>query len=269
MISKDFRLDFEALLSQIIDGRGFLHYGYWPAGTADEISFSRLAEAQQAYFDVLVDAIPEGTKTILDVGSGTGSNALGLLQKNYSVECVCPSTKLNQIATRKLPEGTRIFESTFEEMENDNVYDVLLFSESFHYLDLERAMPRIDALAKKHVLIFDYFPRKDSSTCRAVSHRQFIRLLSVYVPGKFAFESDRDVTPFIIPTFKVLDEIKNEHVGPFVSRSVAEFRASHRLLSLLASYPIRKLTARFTKVSSRFETFPESFEYRLIVLTRT
>lgn len=269
MISKDFRLDLEALFSQILDGQGFLHYGYWPDGTADEISLRRLSRAQQAYFDQLAGAIPEGTRSILDVGSGTGSNALHLLQRNYSVDCVCPSSRLNEIARRKLPEGTRIFETTFEDLETDDAYDLLLFSESFHYLDAVKALPRIAARARKHVLIFDYFSRTDSATGRRLSHRQFVRLLSESIPGAFRFVTDRDVTEFITPTFKVLDTIKNDHVRPFLMRSVAEFRKEHRAWSFLLSYPLRRLLGRFARTSNRYSTFAEEFEYRLIVLART
>lgn len=269
MISKNFRLDLEALLSQILDGGGFLHYGYWPDGTADEVSLRSLGEAQQAYFDQLASAIPEGTTSILDVGSGTGGNALKLLQKHYSVDCVCPSPRLNEIARRKLPQSTRIFECAFEELATDNVYDLLLFSESFHYLDAGMALRQIAARARKHVLIFDYFPRKDSATARAVSHRQFTRLLSDSSSSSFRFVTDRDVTEFILPTFKVLDAIRNDHVKPFVIRSVAEYRKEHRVYSFLLSYPLRRLLAGFERSSNRYTTFPEAFEYRLIVLTRS
>ena len=269
MLSKEFRLDLEALLSQIVDGRGFLHYGYWNDGRADEISLRSLGAAQQAYFDQLLSAIPGGTRSILDVGSGTGSNALRLLQNNYSVDCVCPSPRLNEIARRKLPRGTRIFECAFEELATDKVYDLLLFSESFHYLDAARALRRIAVHAKKHVLIFDYFPRQDSATGRAVSRSQFLRLATDSLSGTFEIAGDRDVTGFIIPTFRVLDEIKNEYVRPFVIRSVAEFRKEHGVYSRLLSYPLRRLLASFEKSSNRYRTFPETYEYRLMVLART
>jgi len=268
MLSKDFRLDLEALFSQALEGKGYLHYGYWPDRTADELTLHRLALAQQAYFDQLAGAIPEGTRSILDVGSGTGSNALRLLQMHYSVDCVCPSPRLNEIARRQLPPGTRIFENTFEELATDNQYDLLLFSESFHYLDAAKALPRIAARARKHVLIFDYFSRTDSAIARRLSHRQFVRLLSEAVPGAFRILTDRDVTDFIIPTFKVLDAIKNDHVRPFIARSVAEFRKEHRVWSFLLSYPLRRALARYTRTSNRYATFPEEFEYRLIVLAR-
>lgn len=268
MLSKDFRLDLEALFSQALEGKGYLHYGYWPERTADELTLHRLAVAQQAYFDQLAGAIPEGTRTLLDVGSGTGSNALRLLRLNYSVDCVCPSPRLNEIARRKLPPGTQIFESTFEELATDNPYDLLLFSESFHYLDAAKALPGIAARARRHVLIFDYFARTDSATARRLSHRQFVRLLSEVVPGAFRFVSDRDVTDFITPTFKVLDAIKNDHVRPFIARSIAEFRKDHPVWSFLLAYPLRRALARYTRTSNRYATFPAEFEYRLIVLAR-
>ena len=123
---KELKLDIDALLSQIIDGKGFLHYGYWPDRTADEISLTRLARAQQAYFDELAGSIPDGTNSVLDVGSGTGSNALRLLQKGYDVELVCPSVKLNEIARQKLPAGSVIHECLFEDLATDRLYDLLL-----------------------------------------------------------------------------------------------------------------------------------------------
>ena len=264
---KELRLDIDALLSQILDGKGFLHYGYWPDRTADEISLIRLARAQQAYFDELAGAIPEGTTSILDVGSGTGSNALRLLQKGYSVECLCPSAKLNEIARQKLPQGTVIHECLFEDFSTDAVYDVLLFAESFHYLDAPRALAQAAARARKHIVIFDYFPRVDGGIRQGISHREFTRLVSKF--AAFRIVSDRDVTACIAPTFEVLDRVANDHVRPFLGKAIAEFRMEHRVWSFFLSYPLRKLARRLTKSSRKHETFPQKFEYRLIVLARS
>jgi SAM-dependent methyltransferase len=263
---KKLRLDVDALLSQILDGKGFLHYGYWPDRTADEISLTRLARAQQAYFDELAGAIPDGTESVLDVGSGTGSNALRLLQKGYAVELLCPSAKLNEIARQKLPAGTVIHECLFEDFATDRVYDMLLFAESFHYLDAARALPQMAARARKSVVIFDYFPRQEGGARQGVSHRQFTEMLSA--AGTFRIVSDRDVTGCIAPTFEVLDRIANDHVRPFVAQAIAEFKAEYRVWSFLLGYPIRKLSAGVAKSSNKHETFPEKFEYRMIVLAR-
>jgi SAM-dependent methyltransferase len=263
---KELKLAIDALLSQVIDGKGFLHYGYWPDRTADEISLSRLARAQQAYFDELAGAIPDGTKSVLDVGSGTGSNAVRLIQKGYGVECVCPSAKLNEIAKQKLPAGTVIHECLFEDLATDKVYDLLLFAESFHYLDAARALPQVAARARKSVVIFDYFPRQEGGARQGISHRQFTQMLSEV--GVFRIVSDRDVTGCITPTFEVLDRIANNHVRPFVAQAIAEFKADHQVWSFFLNYPIRKLARRLAKASNKHATFPQKFEYRLIVLAR-
>ena len=268
MVLKEFRLDLEAVLSQILYGQGYLHYGYWKDGKADEVSLCSLGKAQQAYFDQLAATIPEGTKSVLDVGSGTGSNAFSLLQESYSVDCVCPSPRLNAIAKKKLPQDTQIFECKFEELKTDKIYDLLLFSESFHYLDAKKAFHQIDIYAEKHVLIFDYFPRKDSDTDKKISYRQFTRLMSDSFPGKFKILSDQDMTSFITPTFKVLDEIKNNYAGPFVISSVADFKKQHPVYSFLLSYPLSRLLARFEKPSNHYKKFSEAYEYRLILLAK-
>ena len=263
---KELKLDIDALLSQIIDGKGFLHYGYWPDRTADEISLTRLARAQQAYFDELAGSIPDGTKSVLDVGSGTGSNALRLLQKGYDVELVCPSPKLNEIARPKLPAGTVIHECLFEDLATDQLYDLLLFAESFHYLDATRALAQVAKRARKHVLILDYFPRQEGGARQGVSHRQLAQMLAD--AGEFRIVSDRDVTGNITPTFEVLDRIANDHVRPFVAQAIAEFKTEHPVWSFFLAFPIRKLGARLAKSSNKRETFPQKFEYRLIVLAR-
>jgi hypothetical protein len=87
--------------------------------------------------------------------------------------------------------------------------------------------------------------------------------------GEFRIVSDRDVTGNIAPTFEVLDRIANDHVRPFVAQAIAEFKAEHPAWSFFLGYPIRKLTSRLAKSSNKHQTFPQKFEYRLIVLARS
>lgn len=265
-ISKELRLDAEALFSQAVYGHGFLHYGYWPEGSTQDVSLQALGQAQQAYFDKLVETLPAGTQSILDVGSGTGSNALGLTRRGFRVDCVCPSAKLNEMARRKLPSDSRIFECRFEDCDAAGPYDLVMFCESFHYIDAERALAQAARLASGHLLVFDYFPRFEGDGRAKVSHRRFMQL--VQAQRAFTPVSDIDVTANIVPTFEVLDTIKNEQVRPFAARLAQDLRRQHPLLSALLTWPLRKAMSRMQRPSNRRETFPASFEYRLLLLAR-
>ncbi|MFN3938733.1 MAG: hypothetical protein ACK4KW_14290 [Gemmobacter sp.] len=48
MSRKTLQLDAEALLSEMIFGHGYLHYGYWPNGSPDDLSAMALGQAQEA-----------------------------------------------------------------------------------------------------------------------------------------------------------------------------------------------------------------------------
>lgn len=265
---KDLRLDAVALFSQVVYGHGFLHYGFWPEGKPQDISLENLGKAQQRYFEKLFETLPSGISSILDVGSGTGSNAAELLKKGFTVDCVCPSSKLNELARKKLPESTQIFEGKFEEFSTDKSYDTLIFCESFHYIDNDRALSLASQYAEKYVIIFDYFRREDGKDKDRISHKQFRSLLSEKHSSVFDVVKDDDVTDYITPTFMVLDEINNTYVKPFISQFISDFRTEHPFYSFIFSRPLKKLGKNAQKASNRYQKFSGQHEYRLILLKK-
>jgi cyclopropane fatty-acyl-phospholipid synthase-like methyltransferase len=74
----------------------YLHYGFFDDELPADIA--NLAKAQQNYADFLMSHIPTGTKTILDVGCGSGKFASELIKKGYTVDCVSPGTILTNHA---------------------------------------------------------------------------------------------------------------------------------------------------------------------------
>lgn len=270
---KNAKLDFEALMSEVIFGHGFLHYGYWPDGAPEVPSAEALGRAQQAYFDRLLAAIPEGTETVLDVGSGTGSNARALTKAGFKLECLCPSEQLNEMARRKLPETVKVHTLRFEEFESEKRFDICLFAESFHYIELEPALRQTARYAKNGAVIFDYFRRPGSVDSAAEgeegtrgTHAEF--LAEVARQGVFRVAEDADMTQAIMPTFEVLDHLKNVHIAPFVARMRGDFRKANPVRGFLAELLLRKPLNRFQKPSRRAESFADKFEYRLIRLER-
>lgn len=266
---KDTKLDFEALMSEVIFGHGFLHYGYWPEGRPEVPSAEALGRAQQAYFERLVSEIPAGTETILDVGSGTGSNARALTALGYALECLCPSEQLNEMARRKLPESVSVHTLRFEEFRSDRRFDICLFAESFHYIELAPALRQTDRYARNGAVIFDYFRRPGRGSGgdgTRGTHADF--LAEVARQGAFRVDLDEDVTEAILPTFFVLDHLKNVHIAPFLTRARADFRAANPLKSMLAERLLGKALDKLERPSRREATFADTYEYRLIRLLR-
>lgn len=262
---KELRLDIEALLSQVIHGHGFLHYGYWPDGRADDVSLARLSQAQQAYFERMLAAIPADVGSILDVGSGTGSNARGLLDKGYHVDCVCPSARLNLIAARKLGARATIFECGFEELATERRYDLVLCCESFHYIRAGEGLRQAAKYGEKYLLIFDYFRTRDNGSEDRITHARFNAMVA---DSSFTVVHDEDVTAAIAPTFFVLDALKNDYLKPCAARLLREYRTQHPFYAFLLAGLLNRLERSAGKLANRHATFPVEHEYRLILLRK-
>lgn len=266
---KELRLDFEALFSQVVFGHGFLHYGYWEHGRPETPSLAALGEAQMAYFDKMVAHFPDDISTVLDVGSGTGSNALLIKKMGYEIECICPSPRLNAIAREKLPDDVPIHEMMFEDFSSDKRFDLLIFPESFHYIKLLSAIEQASIYAGKYVLMFGYFRRKDSEGDDEPrgSYRQLRDVLNRF-DDQFEIVTDEDVTEYITPTFYVLDEIKNNYVQPFVKKFKEGLEGDHRFYNFLFNRTLGKSYRNIQRRSVRSKTFADENEYRLILLKK-
>jgi SAM-dependent methyltransferase len=106
-----------------------------------------------------IASVPGGVTRILDVGSGTGANARALIARGYEVACVSPSAQMNEMARAKLPDGHEVTDATFEAFDTRARFDICLFAESFHYIDLEAGLRQAARFAEMGVVIFDYFRR--------------------------------------------------------------------------------------------------------------
>ena len=136
-----------------------LHYGFWPIGKTATIK--KFSEAQEVHSQLIVDHIPEKTKRILDVGSGSGNLALKLINKEYQVDCVIPSKFLAEQVQEKLGDRSTIHICGFEQVDDIEKYDLILFSESFQYVKLGKSLEKITNMLNigGNLLICDFFKR--------------------------------------------------------------------------------------------------------------
>ncbi len=122
-----------------LTGSSYLHYGYWEVipNIDEELTITQLRTAQEAYTTKLFSFIPEGTKSVLDVGCGIGGNAKLLWERGLSVEGLAPDAiqeeKFIQNTNGKIP----FYLTTFEEFQTSHFYDLVLFSESSQYMAVE------------------------------------------------------------------------------------------------------------------------------------
>jgi ubiquinone/menaquinone biosynthesis C-methylase UbiE len=81
--------------------------------------------------------------TVLEVGAGTGKLTEQLVALGHDVHATEPSPEMLEILRRNLPD-TRTSQASAEELPvADRSVDVVVAAQSFHWFDLERALPEI------------------------------------------------------------------------------------------------------------------------------
>ena len=262
------------LIAGLIFGKYFfetedLHFGYW---TDDlEVNKNNIAKAQENHSNLIISHIPENTKTILDVGCGVGRLAAKLINKGFSVDCVSPSPMLTERALEILGDRSTIFKCLFEEMESDNLYDTLIFSESFQYVELSTALRQSLNFLKQggHLLICDYF-KTDARGKKPVGggHRlsKFYHTISEY---PFEPVMDIDITEQTAPNLYLFNVMLNS-VGLPIRKLIFYYLDNNR--HLISKFLKWKLKRKIEKIDRRYfsdeinaEKYMKHNSYRLLL----
>jgi len=266
------------LVAGYLAGRHFvgtkdLHYGYWDNGLAPTIS--NLARAQEDYCDFLLQHIPASGKRILDVGSGAGSVADKLIARGHEVDCVSPCTFLNGQARKLLGDRACLFDCRYEEFRASGLYDVVLFCESFQYIEMATALENAARQLRSggKLVICDFF-RKEIDGRSPISGGYRLRGFWDTI-SRFPFRiiRDLDITSKTAPTFTVINDAFNEVLRPVWSEAMSTFSRTHPVWATCAMWWFRSRISKFeSKYFGRVRT-AEMFEkfktYRLMVFERS
>jgi SAM-dependent methyltransferase len=249
-----------------------LHYGYWPDDLA--VEWVNFPQAQAAYTEFLVGAIPPSVKTILDVGCGAGNNALRLVEKGYLVDCVSPNGYLTEVAKQRLEGRAQVFECRIEELETDRRYDLILFSESLLFMPLEAALDKALALLNPggDILITDVFklPAEGKSPIggghRLPVFREVLARLHVEVI------QDLDMTARIAPTFDLIGRASDEMIKPAYDLMRTRLGLYHPWISKFLQWKFRDSIEKYERKHFSGRRTGESFlkykSYRLLLLRK-
>lgn len=273
---RDAGLRIGAVLGSFFFKTEHLHYGYWDESL--EINVENLPLAQQKYSAFLLEHVPAEVKSILDVGCGIGENARLLLDKGYKVDCVSPSAYLTEKTREKVQDQSEIFECFFEKVETDKRYDLILFSESFQYINMEQAFTQCMRLLNPggYILICDFFRLRPQSAPvrRAIGGGHRIERFFETVK-RFPVEQlkDIDITRYTAPNYTLVDQIRKTVMLPIVETVKDAMQSNYRFTSRFISFigrvffgkKLKKLHYRHLSGNRNADNFTLYKSYRLFL----
>jgi SAM-dependent methyltransferase len=236
-----------------------------------DLDIQNLPQAQENYSNFMISHIPEGTKDILDVGCGVGKFALKLITLGYNVDCVSPSKVLTEHARNLLGNKSHIFECEFEDLQTEKQYDMILFSESFQYVKIEKALQNSIKFLKNngHLLICDFFKtdvKGESSLRGGHTLSNFYNLVSQYPLQSI---NDIDITKETAPNLDIVNEFLTNVGLPIWNMLIRLLDNRYHLISKFLHWKykekIKKINRKYFSGSRNAEKFAIFKSYRLFL----
>ncbi len=212
--SKEVGLEVGLILFKYFLNTEYLHYGYFSNGLATEVQ--NLSQAQINYAEFLKGNIPAGVKTILDVGCGSGRFALELSNSGYKVDCVSPGSILTEHARKLLGDKCHIFNSKFEDVVTDKKYDMIMFSESFQYINMDASLTNALKFMNPggHIMICDFFKTDPENKSMLGGGHQYHEWLEVIKKYPLTLVTEKDITKETAPTIDLVHKLSAEVIHP-------------------------------------------------------
>jgi SAM-dependent methyltransferase len=270
---KEIGLDMGLILAKRLFNTEYLHYGYW---TEDlPVHSDNILAAQEAYAEFIVSHIPKGTKTILDVGCGAGKFAEKLLDLGFAVDCVSPSPNLTKHVRRILGDRSKIFECGYEEVETDNRYDLVLFSESFQYI------PTVQAISQSlkflnpggQILICDFFRKKVEGKSPIGGGHDIEEFYHTVGQSPLQVIEDIDITKETAPSLDIMDDLLTNTIQPIYDLFAYAMKENYPKFTGLVGRMFKK---RFEKINFKYfqqrtngQSFAHFKTYHLMVYKRS
>ncbi len=276
------------LAQQLLDIED-LHYGLWEDDL--ELKLGNIREAQQRYSNLVLSCLPPPDSSpdvglrVLDIGCGTGSNLVRMLDKGYKVDAVSPADGLTKMVKERLAKhnysnNTTLFECRFEDFPASkckNQYDVALFSESFQYIPVQASFSMLQRLVKQGglIVICDFFRTEadgdsgpgDNSFGGGHSAAEFYQALE---KAPFTIRRDDDITHLVSANLTLVNDLLMNKIAPAAGTLGRFFKDNYPFVSWVVARLLRKkykrLKFKYFSGHRSKETFERYKTYHLIVL---
>ncbi len=267
--SREIGLEIGLILTRQFLKTDHLHYGLWPDSM--KIDLFNLPRAQENYSDFLISHIPDGAETVLDVGCGVGRFARTLTDRGYAVDCVSPSPRFASHARELLDGKSRVYECRFEMIQTDRRYDIILFSESFQYVHLGKALQNSHGLLSSggHLLICDFFKTDAEGESALGGGHRLSRFHKIISGHPFRQVEDIDITDQTAPNLALVDDLLKNVGLPTWDLALYFFNHRYPLFSKLLQWRYRKkietIHRKYFRGARNAETFAAFKTYRLLL----
>lgn len=268
-VSREIGLEIATICGKHFLNLEHLHYGYW---TKDfNVDLAHLPAAQENYTNFLLSNIPDGVKSILDVGCGMGQIAKKLTDAGYKVDCVSPSSFLAQQARTLLQGKSEIFECCYEQLHTEKRYDLVLFSESFQYIAPDDAIQKTLALLNPNgqILICDIFKLDNPEKSPISGGHNLQKFFDVISKYPLCEVRNLDITDQTAPTRDIEDQLCKEVAGPVANLLGQLLDSRYPLLSKILKWKYRKklekLRQKYLSGRRTGENFKKFKSYRLLL----
>ena len=247
-----------------------LHYGMWTPELP--LTLANLPQAQEAYCRFIIDHIPAGVRSVLDVGSGTGGLAQALLAAGYDVECLSPSVALNAFARRRLGAQVPIHDAGLEDFRSPRRFDLLVFSESFQYIPPAVSLTRARELLAPggHVLICDFFSRDMPERGPLGGGHKLSEFRPLIAGHGFSLEQDEDITARMAPNLDLVAQLLRERAVPMWEALGTFMRSNYPRIAALGRRLLRKklekINRKYLSGERNGANFAAYKTYRLMLL---
>lgn len=166
----------------------------------------------------------------------------------------------------------RIFDCRYEDLDTDRRYDLVLFSESFQYIDLDRGLCKTaDILTDDgYLMICDFFRKETQGDSRIGGGKRFSKFHDALAHHPFGIIEDIDITEETAPTMDLANEVCVQVLSP-IWQSLFGFLDSRypKLMKVIRwkfKKKMEKIERKYFEGERSAEHFSRFKTYRLMLI---
>ncbi len=270
VISQD-GINLELLVATDVLKLNSLHYGYWDGEEGEEaLTLANLRRAQTRYTERLIEHVPEGVHTILDVGCGIGDVARALTARCYIVTAISPDRKHARYFAGEHP-GLCFHNVKFEDLDLEQTFDLVLMSESQNYFDPDIGFRQTRRYLRPqgYLLVCGMFKQADHAAFEQLRNSEAGYAAAAAAYG-FQLLRSVDITEQVLPTVELMNSVYHDHVLPALNVLNLYLEGSSRLKRYLLQLYFRRELRRLEAIRRYYLDYidPVVFRQNLRYLTQ-